>query len=83
MKSKSSHTESNEVSIHAIEAAAEVARGMESANDEVLTVVGETGEVWLLIGNDHSVKFPKDEEADPLVEALPKSHDTPHLHTAW
>lgn len=83
MMSSKGHTQSNEVTIDAIETAAEVARGMENTKDELLTVVGGTGEVWLVIGNDHTVKFPADEEADPLVEAQAKFQDTPHIQSAW
>ncbi|MHA7268386.1 hypothetical protein [Arthrobacter sp. HLT1-20] len=83
MNSKSSYVGSNEIAISAIEGAAEVARGMESKEDELMTVIGKTGVVWSVIGIDHSVKFPPVDEVDPLVDALPKSHDTPFTQTSW
>ena len=84
MSSKTSSFMSfNEVTVDAIEAAAEVAQGLESKKDELLTVLGKNGLVWSVIGVDHSVKFPADEEVDPLVEEFPESHDKPSAQISW
>ena len=83
MGSKSGHFGANEVSVDAIEAAAEVARGMDSKEDELLTVIGRTGTVWSVIGVDHNIKFPPDDEIDPLIEAVPESSEIPPTAISW